>query len=100
MYRDTVASAKSRSVPFAVLLQLLLAKILGDIEMHLKELLWDAMGLIDLAQNRGKWRSSNDRHTMGASQEGLCSQAQKLGSYRCCYDWRRLTSQFENTVHS
>jgi len=26
--------------------------------MHLKELLWDAMGLIDLAQSRGKWRRS------------------------------------------
>jgi hypothetical protein len=77
------------------------AKIWGDNEMHFKELLWDAMSLIDLAPSTGKWRkSSDDRHTMEASQEGLCSQAQKLGSYRCCYDWSRLTSQFENNVLS
>jgi len=41
-------------------------------------------------------KHSDDRHTMGASHEGLCSQAQKLGSYRCCYNWSRLTSQFQN----
>jgi len=45
-------------------------------------------------------KHSDDRHTMGTSQEGLCSQAQKLGSYRCCYDWSRLTSQFESNVLS
>jgi len=48
VYRETVASAKARSVPFAVSLRPLVAKIWGDNEMRLKELLWDAMGLINL----------------------------------------------------